>query len=379
MDLEFKIMKLFLSYFFKTKGYDLDPGLILMMKLLIISVSFLNPLFPYFGTIFVGIIPFFDTVLLGASQFSGISLGNLHFIIKCAWKILFFYFSICVFMNRHLRLSLLALSALILWAIFVNELIYRNSLFYAAAMFLIVGVSFQHTERKFLIAQMAIVYFLSALAKVLEVGWRDGSFMQIMIRQFVYKGEFFLQKISYVLDIQLFLISISMLVIFIEFLLGIGLFFSKINRPLAVISFSFHSFLILITGESFVIFYYALLITLYSFIAIPDEIKISLPDKSRVREKLFALFKYFDFDQRWLMESPRRDSDKIFSLKIYEDQYKGFFALQKIFIYSPALLILCFLLFSLNFLPAWVRLFIIPVAIFILGFPFSIFMKKAIR
>lgn len=355
---------------FGTKGYGLDPGLMVVAKLLVLVVVFLDKRFPSYGTVFVGILPVFDQFRIFFVEWLGESTVAVMF--PAVWHICYAFFACCLFTNTFLRSSLVALSVLIVWAISASLLLYNNNVFFIAAILFILGVSPHHLCRRLISIQLGICYLLTTLSKALEPDWYNGVFMSLMLDRRMKLDESLVALVTQFTGERSFLVGMSFLVLALEFALGLGLLFKRTAPFFAVVALLFHSFLTLNTGTTFSIFYYAIVITLFTFVHLPDQVELRPRLPGSIQRTFAKILFALDFDRRWIIAPIQEQRAR--HTKAAETGQSAFLPVQQLFLFNPTVLF-ALLAFSVasqrGALPPSVAVFYIPAVVVILAIPFG--------
>jgi len=168
--------------------------------------------------------------------------------------------------NRHVRAACLTIGSVYLLAILSSRVYFENNRLFVACLFFLAGLAEPGKTPSLLRCQVALVYFGAGLNKLLDVGWRSGDFFATWSRPFIHAKLYF--SIEALLPHRMLARLFSWGTIAGE----LGLSFSLLSRWFAAavwIGALFHTGMLLLSGRTFGMFYYAALASYLAFLEWP--------------------------------------------------------------------------------------------------------------
>jgi hypothetical protein len=220
--------------------------------------------------------------------------------------------------NRWPRTCALVIGSCLMFVLLANRPAYRNARFFVAAMFILIGLYQSGSGLRFVRWQFSMMYFGSALNKLLEADWRSGQYFEHWMRQIVESPVY-----GAAADVLPPLGLGQMLgwgTIAFEFTLSVALLV-RAARPVAIAAaLAFHSASVLMAGTTFGVFFAALLSAYPVFANWPPRggVACTLPESWRQPRRLLTAI---DFDSTFaLREGPLR-------VRLGEREFHGLAAL----------------------------------------------------
>jgi hypothetical protein len=229
---------------FRIHGTDLAPGALLAAKLvaLVFAVQGLwrltDPFVPYLSL--------FDHV--------GDPTRFQH-VLQALWLVA----AAALFLNLVPRVACGVLGGTLGVALLSSDAFRTNNLTYTALFFLLIALSTRGTLMTFLRWQLAVLYALAAANKLLDRGWRNGSFFETWNSLNAYGSVY--RHVAHVFPGRSFSAGLSWGVIVIEFLLALAFVLPRTVPLGAWAVVAYHSSLLLLAGSTFTMFWYALVAT----------------------------------------------------------------------------------------------------------------------
>lgn len=337
---------------FRVTGTELPPNLLLAAKLIVVSF-FVRDQWSALPNPFLPFIPVFEYFESGHA-------------FRYALQALFLVASAALLVNRYVRAACLVLGSVIFAALLSSRLYFENNRMYVACILLLIGLYSPRQRRPLVCYQVALVYFGAALNKMLDPDWQSGQFVQNWSVNVLHYS--FYDKLSAAFPPLMLSLLLAWGVIVVEYALAAGFLFRRLF-PLAIaLGVAYHTGLLLFTGRTFGMFYFALLSSYLAFVEWPrSQVLVRHPDGDTLRRLLWSALQALDFDRvfRWLrvkdsvhdsggVEGPRPES-----LQTMRDGHThvGVAAYVRILAYIPATyLVLLLLVHSLRQLAAIYRL-----------------------
>jgi hypothetical protein len=200
-----------------------------------------------------------------------------------------------ILFSYRMRACCIALAMVIFLSTLSSRIYFSNNRLFCACIFLLIGLT-PNKEKPVLIRyQLVILYVGAALDKLLHPDWRSGQFMESFSRRLGEFGSLWspnwkVGEPNVYLDLYLWIADllppmmlsrfVSWMTILTELSLAI-LFFGGWIRPAIVLGLLFHSGLLLLTGSTMGMFFYAVLCAYVACSDAESEAKPWLPATDR--------------------------------------------------------------------------------------------------
>jgi hypothetical protein len=254
---------------FRIYGTDLPPGALLAAKLVALVFAtqglwrLTDPFVPY--------VSIFNHV--------GDPVRFQH-ILQGIWIVA----AVALFVNLYPRVACGILGGTIGIALLSSDAYRTNNLTYTAILFLLIGLSTRATMFTIFRLQLVVLYGFAGANKLLDRGWRNGSFFDSWNTLQGYGHVY--QRISNILPGRSFSAGASWGVIATEFLL---MFLFAVPRlvPLGALGvIAYHSSLLFLTGSTFTMFWYALVATALALLWSPTKPPVATTEAGTTRTAL---------------------------------------------------------------------------------------------
>jgi predicted DCC family thiol-disulfide oxidoreductase YuxK len=236
-------------------GTALPTNLLLMAKLIALSLLLTNHV-RLLPDPFLPFLPVFDWIPAPAAFQLGL-------------KIIFVAAAAALLFNRSVRLSCLLLGGVILIGVVSSKAYYGNNKTFCGLMLFLAGLYEPGREPWLLRIQFAIVYFGAGLNKLLDADWQSGVFMQH------WAAERLKQPFYLALDAHLPALWLGKLMGWSTITAELGMSVAFLVKRWfywgVLTSILFQSSLMLFTGTTFTMFFYATQAALLMFIEWPRE------------------------------------------------------------------------------------------------------------
>jgi hypothetical protein len=315
---------------FQIHGVGLPPNVVLMAKLVVLAFLLQRQL--PLSDHFLPFIPLFDR--LG-------SPGLFH----ATLLLLFIAGSTALFLNWQVRNACILLGSTILISILASRPTYSNNLAYCGALLFMIGLQEPGRQPYLLRLQIVMLYLGAGLNKLLDPDWRSGQFFEYWFGH-VHSNGWYLWISGHLPPLLL-----SMLISWASFVTELALAATLLIRrlgPLPIwIGLAFHTGMLVLTGLTFHMFYFAATASYLAFITWPQErMTLTYDEECGLSRKLHKLFSAVDLEKRvnwvafqhsdrdqWNMSvNPLREC---LCLQAGNKQYSGFAALQMLMLFNP--------------------------------------------
>lgn len=229
---------------FRIYGTDLAPGALLAAKL--VALVFATQGLWRLAAPFIPYVSLFDHVG-DPTRFQHILSG--------VWIAA----AVALFVNLWPRVACGVLGGTIGIALLSSDPFRTNNLTYTALVFLLIALSTRATTFTILRLQLVVLYGFAAANKLLDRGWRNGSFFESWNTLQGY-GHLY-KSVGDLFPGRSFSVGASWGVITIEFLLMLMFAVPRLAPLGALGVIAYHSSLLFLTGSTFTMFWYALVAT----------------------------------------------------------------------------------------------------------------------
>jgi len=310
---------------------EMNPAskLRLLSKYLILVILFCDNRFLRYGEVYLSIFPSIESSYLQMiDTFPSIEKWNL---LQWLWRLLFVFLGLNVFRNNLFRPSMLMIGLLLIFSLSANNLLYNNNAFYAATLFVIIGLAPPKLSWKFIFIQVSILYLMTVLSK--GDGWYTGDFFAVIIeRQFFFRDFLPEQFVENYIQSWM-LISISILTLIIEVLIGVLILFKSTRKYSAILALAFHLMLSVLLGKTFNVFMAIILgvnwIVLYDLSL--QKVSINTVRKSAlnglINPLLMLLSRFHKHKFKWIEEPKAKFLKVEVKPQIIYENLRGFFAI----------------------------------------------------
>jgi predicted DCC family thiol-disulfide oxidoreductase YuxK len=246
--------------------------------------------------------------------------------------------------NRWVRTSAFVLGLTMLIAVLSSKAYYGNNKIFTGLMLLFAGLYDPRTGLLFLRWQIVIVYFGAGLNKLLDPDWQSGVFFQHWAGTRLQNPLYL--AVAGALP-PLFAAKIFCWgTILVELSLA-GIFLLKRLIPLAIwISVLFHASLLLFTGSTFTMFFYAMQSAMLVFAFWPRTATVIYDGDCSICEKTRRFMERFDLEGMFAWRASQsgigerhgisRENLQRRIFLVAEDRiYSGFRAFQMMFLWNP--------------------------------------------
>jgi predicted DCC family thiol-disulfide oxidoreductase YuxK len=313
---------------FSITGTDLPPNLLLMVK--VIAICFL--LSGQWAELPVHFLPFVSLLdRIGSPQ-----------TFRHVLQLLFAGASVALLLNRRVRTCCIVLGLVILVAMFSSRTYYGNNRLFTGLIFFLTGLYEPGHSPWMVRLQVSLVYLGAGLNKITDPDWRSGQFFQHWIISIHHQNLY--AHVAALFPPMMLSRAMGCITFTTELFLAVALL-TRWYRYAIWVGICFHTALLVLTGRTFGMFYYAMLASYLAFVCWPKEPLTVLYDAacgfcSRTQLRLRKL----DFDNtfRWL---PFQDSKLNYLTNeeklrkrlhlVYKDRlYDGFSAFRMVTLYN---------------------------------------------
>ena len=232
----------------RVTGTSLPPAVLLAVKVMALAFLLHNQL-QALPAPFLSFVPGLDSLPAG---------GILPMVLQAACL----GAGLCILFNLWPRLSSLVLGTAILIAILSSRTYLENNRFFTGSFLFLAGLYSDRFGLSLLRAQVIVLYFGATLNKFLEPDWRNGQF-------FVAFGQVSGYHSVYAMIPDSVFPIIGWSVILTEAAIFGGLLLPALRRPAVWLAVGYHTSLLMISGRTFGLFWFALLASFAVFLDWP--------------------------------------------------------------------------------------------------------------
>jgi hypothetical protein len=251
--------------------------------------------------------------------------------------------ALSLFLNRFVRLSCGVLGGVIMIGLLSSHDYRENNITFTALLLLLICLSDRKTAWTVIRLQLVVLYFWAGANKLLDDGWRSGDFFETWnsIQDYgdIYRG------VADQLPAMLLSATLSWGAILTELSLSAAFATRRLVFAGILVAVAYHSSLLLVTGRTFGMFWYAVLaacIALLQWPADPPSIRYGVESPlGRISRFLHRL----DLARAFRWEPARRSELR---LVIGEQVYSGRDALARAALYNPTLYFAFFALVAVS-------------------------------
>jgi hypothetical protein len=263
----------------RLSGTSLPPNVLLMAKL--VTLCFLLTQWRSLPRPYLPFVHIFDR--LGSPT-----------LVQRVLKVAFLISALLLFWNRWVRASCIVLSAVIGAAVLSSRVYFGNNRVFSACVLLLAGLQ-QTGQGPWLIrSQVILVYLGAGLNKLLDPDWRSGQFFETWTSAVPHH-----QRLRSHIPFSPRHLSrlVSWLVIAVELWLVVGFSRKRLHRAAVWTGTLYHTALLVDTGSTFTMFYFAMLSAYLAFVEWPSG-PVSVEYDSRLRPlmRAWALWSRLDPD-----------------------------------------------------------------------------------
>jgi hypothetical protein len=231
--------------------------------------------------------------------------------------------------NRQVRTMCLVLAAVLLVGVLSSRVYYHNNRLYTGIFFLLAGLYDPRLGASLFRYQLAVLYFGAALNKVALVDWRNGAFVQAWLPHY-WSGY---AHVASALPDKLLSAALGWIAIITEFALSVLVLLRRLV-PLAIfIGVGYHTGLVLLTGSTFAMFWYALVGTYLTLLAWPrSQVRVTYRSDKLGQRWTACLLQRIDVERRYGWSTSGSGS-----LEVHLDEkvYRGSDAAVRLLLYAP--------------------------------------------
>lgn len=269
---------------FRITGTPMPPSLLLLCKLLALAILATRH-FLILPDPFLPFLPFLDE--LPGEPFR---LTLQVVVVAAALALLF---------NRSVRASALVLGGAMLLAVISSKAYYGNNKTFVGLLLVLAGLSDFDRPAYLVRWQLSLTYLGAALNKLLDPDWQSGLFFDFWGHQKVQNPVF--QTMRDLLPPLLAGQFMCWLTIVVELFIAVALFVPRLVMPALWLNALFQIGLLMFTGGTFTLFFYAMNAAALAFLSWPETIPVSCPPSRLPR---WGWLRWLDVDglQAWRVD-----------------------------------------------------------------------------
>jgi hypothetical protein len=177
--------------------------------------------------------------------------------------------ALCLLANRAPRASCGLLGGVLLFALLSSHAYRTNNLTFTAALYLMIACSTRQTAYTIIRWQLVVLYFFAGMNRLLDAGWRSGSFFESWNTIQGYGRVY--HSFASLFPSMFVSATLSWAVIITELFLAVAFAFRKTVVVGILLVVAYHSSLLLLTGSTFTMFWYALVAACIALVRWPEE------------------------------------------------------------------------------------------------------------
>jgi hypothetical protein len=182
-------------------------------------------------------------------------------------KVVFVVASVALLTNRSPRAASMTLGLVLALGMLASRNYVENNRFFVCLLFVLAGLSDRRRGPRLVQLQIALVYFGAALNKLLDVDWRSGKYFEHLASRSQFADLY--SSISGVLPSLVFSALLAWGVIVTEFSLAAAFLVRRFVPSAIWLGVGYHTSLVLITGRTFGMFWYAATASYLAFVTLP--------------------------------------------------------------------------------------------------------------
>jgi hypothetical protein len=220
-----------------------------------------------------------------------------------------------ILLSYRTRAFCLSLAAVIFLSTLSSRIYFSNNRLFCACIFLLVGLTDVKGRPVLIRYQLVILYAGAALDKLLNADWRSGQFMESFAQRLGEFGSLWspnwkIGEPNVFLDLYLWLgaqlppMTLSVLTSWATILTELTLAFLFLLgwiRPAIILGVLFHSGLLLLTGSTMGMFFYAVLCSFIACLALPSLQDFTKRDRVFGGALLFAILLAGPWFRSWMV------------------------------------------------------------------------------
>ena len=176
--------------------------------------------------------------------------------------------SVFLVFNIGVRTCCLVLGGVILLGILSSRPYFENNRTFTGCLLLLAGLYVPGQKPSLIRLQIILLYFGAGCNKLLDADWRSGQFFENMEAHLGHHREFYVKLSSWLPGMWLSRLM-SWTVIIVEFVIAGGLSLRRLLGPIVWVGIAYHTALLVLTGYTFGMFYYATLSSFLAFLELP--------------------------------------------------------------------------------------------------------------
>ena len=244
---------------FTVGGTDMPPNLLLMAKL--VAVCFLvSGQWAALPQPFLPLVSILDD--LGSAATAGVVL-----------KTAFLVAAALLLTNRTPRLVSLALGLVIFVGMLASRNYIENNRFFVVLLFVLAGLSNRQLGGRLVQLQLVVLYFGAALNKLLDIDWRSGQYFEHLPSGTDLAGVY--SRLTGLFPELLLSAVLAWAVIATEVALATAFLLRRLVWVAVWLGAAYHTSLVLVTGRTFGMFWYAATASYFAFAEVPARLHVT--------------------------------------------------------------------------------------------------------
>jgi hypothetical protein len=250
---------------FTVSGTDMPPNLLLMAKL--VAVCFLvSGQWAALPQPFLPLVSDLDD--LGSPTTAEVVL-KASFLVAAA----------LLLTNRTPRLASVALGIVIFVGMLASRNYIENNRFFVVLLFVLAGLSNRQIGGRLVQLQLVILYFGASLNKVLDIDWRSGQYFEHLPSGTELAGVY--SRLTGLFPELLLSAVLAWAVIATEFALAAAFLLRRFVWVAIWLGAAYHTSLVLVTGRTFGMFWYAATASYFAFAKVPSPLHVTCGSRAQ--------------------------------------------------------------------------------------------------
>ena len=197
--------------------------------------------------------------------------------------------------NRFVRTACVVLALVIFTALLSSRQYFENNRTFTGCVLLLIGLYDPRSRVSLVPYQLALVYFGAAFNKMLDADWRSGQFVQNWISNVLHYR--FYANLSAAFPGMLLSSVLGRAAILWEYLLAFGFLQQRFFGAAIAGGIAYHTALLLVTGRTYGMFYFALLSAYLACVEWPrSRIAVEYPNAGALRRGVWRVLRALDVD-----------------------------------------------------------------------------------
>jgi hypothetical protein len=198
--------------------------------------------------------------------------------------------------NRSPRSASAALGIVIFVGMLASRNYIENNRFFVVLLFVLAGVSNRRLGGRLIQLQLVVLYFGAALNKVLDLDWRTGRYFEHLPSGTELAGVY--SRLTGLFPELLLSAVLSWAVIATEVALAAAFLLRRFVWVAVWLGVAYHTSLVLVTGRTFGMFWYAATASYFAFAEVPSRLQVTGGRSESVLMRLRGTLRFLDTEHQ---------------------------------------------------------------------------------